>query len=433
MILPPRKKGGFSLIELAIITTIIGLLMSAAIQSYRVYAVTKVKNDTEQRRDLVKEALARHLFNFNYLPCPAGPKFAPDTAAAGKARMSTGTAPETSRCENWNQTAPYCNPTSGVCKADGWRKTACNPNASPTVKDPVLIGSVPYVDLGIPMNETLDGWGNRMTYAVSYYLTGPQGIVDAVGGTFNEQCGAINVKSYSRATSSSNPMWSPLLPENQDDGPPTNNTANNIAGGFMFALVSHGADGRGAYTYYGQQPNPCTAGTLDTENCNNDSVFLNRGDIQSDSAFSLRQGADYYDDAFVVMTITKDRDKWTRPTLTSIQNKLGGRVGIGGVPDAGMDYRLDVHGNMKLQDYQADQICSNTGDGPGWTGPICFSQSMIGGTGINCNGGLMTGFVNGVRTCVNQISTLGLVPGTCPSGQLLKGFTALGGIICQTP
>ncbi|MEZ0261272.1 MAG: type II secretion system protein [Alphaproteobacteria bacterium] len=429
MILAVRKSGGFSLIELAIIVTIIGLLMSAGMQTYRVYINTKVVNDTEQRRDAVKEAMARHLFNFGFLPCPAGPALAPDTVNAGKSQMNGTVAPEDSRCENWSQAAGYCNPVSGICRVDGARHSACNPNAV-TVKDPVLIGSVPYVDLGIPLTDTIDGWGNRMTYAVSYYLT--------QAGTYSDQCGAVNVKTYSRSTGNTSPMWSPLLPENQDDSAPTYNTGNNIAGGFMYAIVSHGPDGRGAYTYYGQPGPACGTGRLDVENCNGDAIFVNRGDNETDSAYSLGTGSalaltKYYDDAFVLMDVTKDRDKWTRPSLTSIENKAGGRVGIGGVPDAANDYRLDVEGNMKLIDYQADDICSNTPDGAGWTGPLCFSQDMIGGSGITCGDGMMTGIVNGVQTCVSRISTVGLVPGTCPTGQLLKGFTALGGIICQTP
>jgi hypothetical protein len=395
MILPARKNGGFSLIELAIITTIIGLLLSAGLQTYRTYMVVKVKNDTEVHRGLVEEALARHLFNFLFLPCPAGPALAPsDTTifpmpAPGKANCAASTA------------VGACEAISGVCIADttsaaSGRHSSCNPGAV-TVKDRVIIGSVPYIDLGLSVQDSLDGWGNRLTYAISQYLTS--------AASYSESCGAITVQKWDTATAT-----------------PSNGFFNGVASAYLFVLLSHGSTGAGAFSYYGQRK-ACSAGTRDNENCDNDATFLLPGGSNLDTVFSTAPGATFYDDAFVSFDITRDKDKWSRTGGSMVAKGLG-RVGIGGPPNS--SYYLDVQGNIKLDDFQVDSICTNTG--------VCFPQNMIGGSGITCNGGLATGIANGTVICVPaQINTAGLTPANCPAGQLLKGFTAGGGIICLAP
>lgn len=392
MILPARKNGGFSLIELAIITAIIGLLLSAGLQTYRTYMVVKVKNDTDVRRGLVEEALARHLFNFGFLPCPSPPAQPPSNVNSGRANCATATA--IGACSTAAASLGICiadttSPTSG-------RHSSCNPGAV-TVKDRVIIGAVPYIDLGISVRDSLDGWGNRLTYAVSQYLT--------AAGTYSESCGAITVQTWNPLTSTASTSF-----------------FNGVASSHLFVLLSHGASGAGAYSYYGVL-RPCTAGTRDEENCDNDATFLLPGGSAADTVFSTAPGATFYDDAFVSFDITRDKDKWTR-SGGSMVNKGLGRVGIGGPPNT--SYFLDVQGNIKLEDFQVNNICTNTG--------VCFPQSMIGGSGVTCNGGLATGIASGNILCVPaQINTAGLTPANCPSGQLLKGFTALGGIICQAP
>lgn len=392
MILPAKKNGGFSLIELAIITTIIGLLLSAGLQTYRTYMVVKVKNDTDVRRGLVEEALARHLFNFGFLPCPAPPQQPPSNANAGKANCATATA--VGACSAAAASLGIC--IADTTSATSGRHSTCNPGAL-TVKDRVIIGTIPYIDLGLSVKDSLDGWGNRMTYAVSQYLTS--------AATYNESCGAITLQTWNTTT-----------------GLPSTSFYNGTASAHLFVLLSHGATGAGAYSYYGQRK-ACVAGTRDNENCDNDATFLQPGGSAADTVFSTAPGATFYDDAFVSFDFTRDKDKWTR-SGGSMVNKGLGRVGIGGPPNPA--YFLDVQGNIKLEDFQADSICTNGG--------VCFPQNMIGGSGVTCNGGLATGIASGNIVCVPaQIDTAGLTPGNCPAGQLLKGFTLAGGIICQAP
>lgn len=403
MIPDSRLSRGFSLIELSLILMIVSILGLSAMQTYRTWLHGKIAGDTESRRNLINDAMAFFLANYGRLPCPATPGLAPDNATAGHENCLTASA-----------AVGYCE--SGLCRVQG---------ARPAISA-ALVGTVPYAALGLSIKDAHDGWGNKISYAVTEVLTRTS--------SFNDQMGSIGIlQGFRNATTGL--LLGPSNRPNPDAG--------SVIDSWLFVFFSHGADGRGAWNYQGQQTLPClTVGqSLDFENCDGDSDFTDAS--PSTGIYNNVRGPEFFDDAFSVYTVKRDNDKWQYFTTTGMRNKSGGRVGIGvTVPEV----TLDVGGNILLEDFQANEYCSQPD--PGIAKPAyCFSALMVGGTGVNaarCGDPdsvpprpmLMKGVDGASATkldCANVISTATLTPMSCNPGEYLKGIDAGGNLICQAP
>lgn len=381
-----KGSGGFSLIELAIIMTIVGLIAASTLETYRIYMKTKVLNDTSAHKNNVSLALARFLADNGRLPCPADPGLPVGDPMAGVEECMV--TPPGFTCTG---------PKNALCRTPGARDTPADVNSAP---DPVLIGAVPYVTLNIAMSESLDGWSNKFTYAVSEYLTS--------AATYGDSLGVINRKSWQQDIMTL--LWS-------DQDAANGRLVIPMKWAFPIALVSHGPDAAGAYSYHGELIRPCATGTRDAENCDGDSDF-------TDEAYRvLVAGPEFYDDPFVLTDFSRDSDKWQFGAITgSMRNKQAlGRVGIGTMAPT---EELEVAGNIKLQDFWAVNYCNQAGAN-------CFPADIIGGTGLGCSGGVLTGIQNANAACQPKISTASTPPANCPAGKYMTGFDAAGAIVCN--
>lgn len=399
-----NKEAGFSLIELAVLLVLAGLLTSAVLETYRAYSITKEINDTDVRRGLVTNALSQYVRYFGRLPCPADPSLPPDDPNAGLEIClegeSTGGISQTDPPGGYGLNYPTDGCSSEVCRVPGRIDTGADGNLLP---DKVLIGAVPYVTIGLTLQDTIDGWGGKMTYAVSEFLTNDN--------TYNDSWGTINRQIKNTGTG------------NIIDAAPV--------GENMLVLLSHGPDRKGAWNYHGQQISPCAGPGLDVENCDGDSDFIQQGSTDTCEAdntcmVSYAPGANFYDDAFTEFQISRDSDKWQYSTATTIENKTGGAVGIGvAAPDTSTGRKLHVGGNLLVNDNtRADQYCNSSESD-------CFDSDMIGGIGISCSNGLMTGISDENAVCANTINPTLITPSTCPGGQYVTGIDATGNLICN--
>lgn len=110
----------------------------------------------------------------------------------------------------------------------------------------VRIGMVPTRTLNIPDDMAYDAWGNRIVYAVT--------AAQATEDNYTNNGGRITIRDGGGA---------------------------DITTVAHFILVAPGPNKNGAFNISGGNAN-CIAGTLDTENCNNDHIFT-RTILASDS------------------------------------------------------------------------------------------------------------------------------------------------------
>ncbi|MCD6036059.1 MAG: hypothetical protein K0R63_1800 [Rickettsiales bacterium] len=132
------QSRGFSLVELSAVLVIISVILGSAI-SIAVNQDDPVKlTQTQMKMQAIEEALAGFVAINRRLPCPASGTLALNHASFGLEQKAGVTCDDTS---------PYYT-TSGR----------------------VVGGVVPIRTLQLPDSFMLDGWGNRITYAVNGYM-----------------------------------------------------------------------------------------------------------------------------------------------------------------------------------------------------------------------------------------------------------------------
>lgn len=136
-------KKGFSLLEIAIVITIIGVSLGAGITVFNEYSrLSKIKQ-TQLRIQEIMEAIDHYADEFNSLPCPA------------------------------DSTVSFGDPAYGVSTFT----TACD---SETLNgggsSSLLMGAVPTSTLNIYPSMAIDAWGRRMTYVIRENIADTNGL-----------------------------------------------------------------------------------------------------------------------------------------------------------------------------------------------------------------------------------------------------------------
>jgi prepilin-type N-terminal cleavage/methylation domain-containing protein len=387
------QNRGFSLVELAIVTMIIGILMVPLLNLYKVSSSGTRIRDTEKNLQLTSEALVEFAGNNERYPCPASLIIAPGQLNYGE--------PD---CRDGNGYSGFTQPTTiGDCFAGICRVAGRDVDGDGT-GDSVLIGAVPYNIMNnggagnppllpastanselLPGNTTFDGWGNRLTYAVTEALTN--------SATYNPYSGGISVEDENGLS---------LL---------------ELPGTVHFVLISHGDDGVGAYTRNGTLVSNCNNGALDGQNCQ-------RANATYVSALrSLASGPDYYDDMVRYISYTASTI-WENVGQDAIFNAPGGKVAIG-QEDAFA--KLDVNGNIQAVQIHTQRFCGQGGSAAN----ECYTPSVIAGEEplMQCpEGSLMTAIKYGRAVC--EAVPPANMNSTCAAGQVVVGISNLGNVKC---
>lgn len=185
----PYSCRGFSLVEMAIVLAIVGLLLGGLMPTILTQMESQRINETRKQLNEIQQALIGYAIINGRLPCPAD-----------------GTLP----------TIP------GVANGAGEKKSTCITGANG--------GVLPWVTLDV--NET-DAWGRRFTYRVT------PNFADAIDGD-GSSCTVTTGVSFQVCSEGNLDMWS--------DAAKTTSVASKIP----VVVVSHGTDGLGAYTTTGQ-------------------------------------------------------------------------------------------------------------------------------------------------------------------------------------
>lgn len=218
---------GFSLLEMAVVIMIVGVLTSALLAALQTRLQRERIKTTRDKIIAIDEAL-RQFASINFrLPCPSSRSVAQETNAFGV--ESTG-------CDG----GPHTDAS-----------IARDPGGPPANR--VAIGAVPVKALGLTDEYAFDSWGRRILYAVT------EAEARTLVGAPPAPVGPANP-----AVVANGGRISLLYP---GAAPPFTTVA-------PYVVLSHGDDGKGGWTQGGVLSAVACAGPAqDVENCNDDITF----------------------------------------------------------------------------------------------------------------------------------------------------------------
>lgn len=233
-----NNQKGFTLIEIAVSLIILGLLITPAISAYNLYQKNLKIDQTVRAVDQTSRALEGFLGAYGRYPCPAPRDAVPGDVEYGFESRDTVTGD--------------CLHSASATPVAGVIAVASDPASPVSVADPadnlVVIGSVPFKTLNIQEEEIYDGYGTKLTYAMTELLADPDDYAPNLGG--------ISIDKF-------------------DDGGGAAVSAIVPDHSAHYVVVSHGEEQIGGFTGAGVRTGTC-AGALaeDQQNCNDDHVFF---------------------------------------------------------------------------------------------------------------------------------------------------------------
>jgi prepilin-type N-terminal cleavage/methylation domain-containing protein len=132
-----KSHAGFSLIEMAMVVAIMGVMMGGVLSIAASKQEKSATTTTVTKLDDIEESVEKFFNRYGYLPCPASPTAAEGSSTFGVATDCSSTV--TSPSNTWEAGS-----------------------SSDTVRGGVL----PTRTLGLPDSAMYDEWGNRLGYAV---------------------------------------------------------------------------------------------------------------------------------------------------------------------------------------------------------------------------------------------------------------------------
>lgn len=318
MPVPMRKKSGgredgAALLTVAVVLALVGVFISFGLGAMKTQEPVDRRLETQRRMDFVVDQIASYVHRENRLPCPALPNANRDTVAFGR--------------EDRPSTDAACSSTTGI---------------------------LPFSTLNIDSSYAFDSWGRFITYAISptfgdtrnpvsdlyiFYIcrkgngiwmdssqptpaptpplaatnSNPRKARFCCPGVMaqspnppytdlevrNEKGNPVNLRPDQTGNPPS-PQRTTSQPATGSIAPPPNVTSDPVAQvmvtqrnvlTFAFVMLSHGANGYGAYDGASATSTLVTgdAGTDEIENGDRDIVFVDRPAV-------LVQGAGHFDD-----------------------------------------------------------------------------------------------------------------------------------------
>lgn len=398
-------QSGFTLIEMAIVMMILGIMIVAGLKMYDNYVVHETTVTTSSNVSLSSRAMSDFRARFGRYPCPAPLTAARGTAEYGREGDCSANGLATDGVTAGDE-APADNVTAGSF-ADGYyiersaRMIDADGDGTAETYPLVVRGAVPFRDLNLPENFAYDGYGQRLVYAVTERA--------AVQDTFNPAHGGISIVDMQSPAQS--------LVETPDSA--------------LFVVMSAGADGDGAYSRDGVlvQACPTGGGDVEEENCNTSATEAKYVHIERHGQFD----ASHFDDNLAYYSGVED-SLWeiAEADPEDIILRQDGRVNVNVKNAASVlpNDSLFVNGVIRAADnYLAQQICESDGSS-------CFTPDLIGGEladggGMECPPGeYMYGVSMGAPLCATTPATTEI---RCPTGQYMVGMDADGTLKCQGP
>ncbi len=291
-----KTQSGFTMLELSIVLVIVALITGMSTMATLSMMESAKQAATEKKLDEIERALYAFRVKNNRLPCPAQLSLATSNANYGL------------------ESQPL-----GVC-------TTGTPAAT-TLDIFGAEGMVPARTLGIPDSYMYDGWGRRIKYMVDANVT----FVDAFSAIKPQEFCEIAILDAAGNSITGN---------------------GSYANGAMYALVSHGANGHGAYTETGALINAGSADAAEQVNCRCDVAGMNV-DALEHAMYVQKEATATFDD------LVRYKERWQMQTEEDA-------VAMTGYMGPEMAISLDQNGsnNVKLFERQCGQFKAYTGNLP---------------------------------------------------------------------
>jgi type II secretory pathway pseudopilin PulG len=215
------SAAGFSIIELAMVILVGGIMIAAAGSMLISYLRALSVTTTQNRMQEIDNAIVHYVSINNSLPCAAALTDAQDSQTFGRqiTDLPTNYIPPTI---GYPGAPPDCNLAIGNANAINGTTGVFS---STGTNGFIVIGAVPVRDLDLPDQDIADAWGDRFVYAVTAAVANPDG--------YDPTQGSIKVTNNSGVSQAS---------------------INNA----LYVIVSYGANRGGAYTISGAQGGvPC--------------------------------------------------------------------------------------------------------------------------------------------------------------------------------
>lgn len=413
---------GFTLVELCIVIMIFALTTGTVMYAFQTYTRQKAVEDTNQNMNNVNLALTEYRERNGGYPCPADPTLTVGMPGYGR---EVRTVPFTN--PNYFNSPCVITPPIVSVPGVGDVDNADGDNNFTTGVDLVLIGALPIMTLmdpdgnaqtadgvieaAVADNAGFDGWGNKLRYAVTEFLTranNPNNLSGAIDMIDESGTSILDPGRYAQT-----------------------------------ALISGGPNGRGFYSRDGRLIQNCVPLTQplpgdpelafvsnrnETENCQDtDGIFLSG--LKIDKSHS-------YNDDFVKPMLNQAQALWEPldSTLSQIRNANIGNVGVGTPTPA---QRLHVAGNINATNAHATNYTDINGN-------MAMSAEVFGGDGttpasanMQCPAGqVITRIENNQRVCVSPFINTPAQDCNIAQGEYLQGFMSINGtvtpICCRT-
>ena len=219
---PGIARRGFTLLELSVVLILIATILGSGLAMLTASLQASQYNTTVARMDAIEKALLNYGVSFYRVPCPANLTLTVASANYGyEAGASAGGV------------------GSGECV------TGMTPAANFKSVSGAEEGGVPTRALQLPDEYMYDGWGRKFRYAVDPSATKTNSLPYPTGGLCSASASSITVN---------------------DAGGGARTTSA------IYALVSHGVNGHGAYTSNGVAANGGSVNGDELTNCHCDST-----------------------------------------------------------------------------------------------------------------------------------------------------------------
>ncbi|MDD9900764.1 MAG: prepilin-type N-terminal cleavage/methylation domain-containing protein [Alphaproteobacteria bacterium] len=315
-----RQSGGYTLIELAIVLVVAGMVIAGGASAYRIYKQTQSHVVTTDNVERVTDRLGRYLARFGEYPCPARLDALRTDADYGMSTDCTDTSVGDGTC------------AGGICIERSNRTPGAFPPQTPPGQVRVRRGAVPFRVLGISEEQSYDGYGSRLMYAVTEHL--------AVDTSYGNDGGGITILDGSG-----------------------NHFFTTPQDGAHYVVFSTGPDRKGGYTRQGVPHVACDSNAMDGNNCFTDNGTQQWAEYRI-ARYSEIPGAGHFDDT-VRFFSSVSAPMWRsvnngRDIMDMVGADTTGKVGVGGI--APNNYAVEVSENiLSRNDVKADHICRGMG------------------------------------------------------------------------